>query len=98
MNMQATIEEPEGRAAIGSSALLAGPSRPNPRKQFAAYLRGLSVEALRERHQQTKHNYESARRRGDCSLEAVLYFDLAQVSDEVMRRSAADDQALRPAR
>lgn len=64
----------------------------NPRKQFASYLRELSDMELFERDQRTKYNYKIAKERGECSLEAVLYFDLAQLSDEMTRRNTKQNQ------
>lgn len=64
----------------------------NPRKKFASYLRKLSDLALFERHQQTKSDYKAAKERGECSLEAFLYFDLAQLSDEMVRRNTKQNQ------
>ena len=55
----------------------------NARKQFAKHLATLSPDSLFERYQRTRFEYLEAQKRGDCSLEAVLYFDLQQITAEI---------------
>ena len=65
----------------------AKPVRPNPRKEFAAFLRSQPLSALHELHRSIQADYQEARRKGHCAMEAVLYFDLAQVREELDHRA-----------
>lgn len=61
----------------------------NLRKQFEALLRKMPVDDLKRTHAKAQSDYEDARKMGYCALEAVLYFDVAQINDEITRRTHA---------
>jgi hypothetical protein len=58
----------------------------NSRQRYAAKLAEMPVDELLAAHKKASAEYHSARERGDCVFEAVLWFDLVQVCDEVDRR------------
>lgn len=58
----------------------------NARQRFTVYLRGLDPSALSAVDQRATRRLRQARNRGDCALAATLYFDLAQVKNEMQRR------------
>lgn len=62
----------------------------NPRKEYARYLKELDLESLQAVHARVQRRYKKAQDQGYCSLEAVLYFDLAQVTNEVNQRKEAN--------
>jgi hypothetical protein len=48
----------------------------------------MSLEGIQVIGAMIRRDYNRAKRRGDCTLEAVLYFDLEQVKQEQKRRTA----------
>ena len=60
----------------------------NTRQKFNETLRAMSLEGIQVIGAMIRRDYNRAKRRGDCTLEAVLYFDLEQVKQEQKRRTA----------
>ena len=62
------------------------PDGMNARQQFAANLRNMPDVELLCLEQRTLTAYEDAKEGGHCALEAVLYFDLEAILQEMGRR------------
>ena len=58
----------------------------NARKQYEQQLRAMTIDALQTERRRTSSQYHAAREQGHIALYAVLWFDLAQVCDEIDRR------------
>lgn len=61
----------------------------NNRKKFALFLAGLSADGLFAMWHKTNAQLDEARQSGSVCMEAVLYFDGAQIKDEMDRRKQA---------